>query len=233
MIRANKIVTGLNAWLTFEQMCKRGPLFSESYLAFPIGQLLAARYGAALVAESPHPVLAPLRTGRGDKPRLDFAVYRQDKTIELAIETKWLSSSLTLQRDIIRDLVRLELVCQLHNSEAWLIVAGTATEFQTLVGNPKFQGHPKNISSDPILPHGKTRDGRLRLNPPAKFRKEMLQAALEPFAGVELSDCIHTTRFGPYPVDSPPKSYVTYLWRVNKRRQQGRFFPESVYKIAV
>jgi hypothetical protein len=153
MKRPNKIAIGLNAWLTFEQMCKREPIFSESYLAFPIGQLLSARYGAALVSEHPHPVLAPLMTGRGNRPRLDFAVLRQDKSVELAIETKWLSSSPTLQRDIIRDLVRLELVAHAHSAEAWLVVAGLANEFGVLVGKPKFLGHPSHIGSDPILPH--------------------------------------------------------------------------------
>ncbi len=225
----NKIVIGLNAWLTFEQMCEREPLFSESYLAFPIGQLLNARYGAFLVAEHLHPVLAPLKTGRGDKPRFDFAVLREDKTIALAIETKWLSSSKTLQRDIVRDLIRLELVAHADNSEAWLIVAGLADEFRGLVENPKFQGHPNHIGSKPILPFGYSRNGRLRLNPPAKFRREMLTSALEPFHGIELSDCIHVTRFGPYPSEPVARGYVTYMWRIDKHRHPGRFLPEIVY----
>lgn len=230
MNRPNKIASGLNAWLTFEQMCKRAPLFSESYLAFPIGQLLSARYGAALISEHPHPLLAPLKVGRGDKPRLDFAILREDKTVELAIETKWLSSSRTLRRDIIRDIVRLELVVHADKAEAWLVVAGLASEFDALVGDPKFQGHPNHVGSDPILPHNVSRNGRLRLNPPAKFRRDILKSALEPFNGVELPDCIHTTRFGPYPSQPTPDSYVTYLWRIDRRKySSGRFLLESIY----
>jgi hypothetical protein len=228
--RPTKIAIGLNAWLTFEQMCKREPLFSEAYLAYPIGQLLATRYGNALVSEHPHPVLAPRKTGRGDKPKLDFAVLRADGSIELAIETKWLSSSPSLQRDIIRDMVRLELACHSQNCDGWLIVAGKSSDFQQLVGAAKFQGHPSHVGSDTILPHGNSRDGRLRLNPPAKFRRDMLDTALTPFAGLDLADCIHVTRFGPYPVDAPANGYVTYLWRINgRRRHQARFKPEAVY----
>ena len=225
----NKLAAGLNAWLTFEQMCEREPLFSESYLAFPIGQLLNAHYGSALVSEYPHPVLSSLHLGRGKKPSLDFAVLRDDKTVELAIETKWLSTSTTLQRDIIRDLIRLELVANENNSEAWLIVAGLSREFHKLVERSKFQGHSEHAGSDPILPYGKSRSGRLRLNPPAKFRREMLASVLEPFKGVFLSDCIHVTRFGPYPADSAHRNYVTYLWRIDKRRDLGRFLAENVY----
>ncbi len=225
----NKIALALNSWLTFEQMCGREPLFSEAYLAYPMGQFLGSEFGSRLVAEFPHPILAPLKTGRGDKPRIDFAVVRSDGRVEIAIETKWLSSSQTLQRDIIRDLVRLELMVSNQDSEAWLVVAGEASKFEALVGTEKFQGHPAHVGSDPILPHGTSRDGRLRLNKPAKFRYEMLKAALEPFHGVDLTDCIHTTRFGPYPSTAPGAKYVTYLWRVNVRRQLGRFRYETVY----
>jgi hypothetical protein len=228
MKRPNKIAAGLNAWLTFEEMCGRSALLSESYLTYPIGQLLAARYGQRLVAEHPHPVLSSSRTGKGDKPRLDFAVLRPDKTVELAIETKWLSSSPNLQRDIIRDLVRLELVIQAHRAEAWLIVAGVSSDFEKLVGTAKFKGHPKHVGSDPILPHGFSRTGRLRLNPPAKFRQAMLKRALEAYPDVDLTDCIHTTCFGPYPADSSGKRYVTYLWRVDPRTERGRFTLSSV-----
>jgi hypothetical protein len=231
MKRPNKLAIALNSWLTFEQMCKRSPLFSESYLSFPIGQFLSSRYGAALVAEHPHPVLAPRRTGRGDKPRIDFAVLREDRTVEVAIETKWLSSSTTLQRDIIRDLIRLELVSNAHKCEAWLVLAGKASAFTELVNSRSFGGHPLHVGSDPILPYGSSRQGRLRLNPPSKFRAEMLRAAIEPFMGVELTDCIHVTRFGPYPEQAEPGGYITYLWRVS-RREKTRFLPESVYSAA-
>lgn len=229
MNRPNKIALGLNAWLTFEQMCKRAPIFSESYLAFPIGQLLGARYGGKLVAEHPHPVLAPIKTGRGDKPRLDFAVLREDGSVDVAIETKWLSSSTTLRRDIIRDLVRLELARESVGCEAWMILAGSSSDFLALVGDPRFQGHPDHIGSDPILPYGKSRNGRLRLNPPSQFRREMLKEVLEPFKTLECTECIHVTRFGPYPEEPAMNGYVTYLWRIDTRRSAGRFIPADVY----
>ena len=229
MRRPNKLATALNSWLTFEQMCKRESLFNESYLAYPIGQFLSSRYGAALVSEYPHPILTPLKEGRGDKPRIDFAVLGKDGNIELVIETKWLSSSRSLIRDIIRDLVRLELVVHAQGAEAWLILAGKGSYFDLISGNSKFKGHPSHIGSDPILPHGCSKSGRLRLNPPAKFRREILEDALRPFVGIELTDCIHITRFGPYPPDATPSGYVTYLWRVDKRKNTARFLPETIW----
>jgi len=71
--------------------------------------------------------------------------------------------------------------------------------------------------------------GRLRFNPLAKFRKDMLKSALEPFHGVELSSCIRVTRFGPLPSEAPQKSYVAHLWRVDTRGESQRFLPSVVF----
>lgn len=95
-----KLVEAINSWLDFEVMCKREGLFSECYMAYPIGQFLSAYYKHNLTAEYLHPILAPLKAGRGDKPRIDFAVIDDNEQLVLAIETKWLSSSQTLVRDI-------------------------------------------------------------------------------------------------------------------------------------
>src|SRR5262245_44980490 len=102
-------------------MCKREDLFSESYISYPIGQFLTAHYASSLKAEYPHPRLAPFKTGRGDKPRVDFVVADEQNNIEIAIETKWLSSSTTLVRDVIRDVIRLELLIQNATTKSYLI----------------------------------------------------------------------------------------------------------------
>jgi hypothetical protein len=232
MKHPNKMAAGLSAWLTFEKMCNREALFSESFLTYPIAQLLSARYGSRLLAEHPHPVLAPARKGRGDKPRLDFAVLRPDATVEIAIETKWLSSSKTLQRDIIRDMIRLELVAHAHSAETWLIVAGLSGQFTKLTNRQNFLGHPRHLNSNSVLPLGRTQSGNLRLNPPAKFRRELLSSAVKPFLGQELPSSIVTTRFGPYPKESSAKDFVTCLWRIERRHQVARFNSEDVFGAA-
>jgi hypothetical protein len=226
----NKIATGLNSWLSFEQMCGRKSLFSESYLAYPIAQLLATEFGAGLVSEYKHPVLAPLKCTSGDKPRLDFAVLQNDGKVELAVETKWLSSSKTLHKDIIKDLVRLELVRHHQGCEAWLIVAGPANSFESLVNCDKFAPYPNKYKSNPLLPHGKTRQGILRLDPVSKYRKELISSALESFGGIEMSQVLHLTRFGPFPEAPKNNACVVYLWRLNHTGPRGRFVPPTVPK---
>lgn len=218
-----RLAHGLNSWLTFEEMCGRSALFSESYLTAPLGQLLASRYGARLIAEYPHPVLTTGKTGVGRKPALDFAVLDAPAHVELAIETKWLSKSNTLHRDIITDLVRLALVVNAHEAEGWLIVAGKAPNLKKFITSPKYKGHPKHLGSDPILPIGKTRSGTLRLHPPALFRGKLLASALKPFDGLKLPKSISTTYFGPNPDDLATGQYVTCLWRVNKRKTNTIF----------
>jgi hypothetical protein len=41
----SKIAEGLAGWLSFERRCGRAHLFSESYLAYPLAQLLKYRLG--------------------------------------------------------------------------------------------------------------------------------------------------------------------------------------------
>lgn len=124
MKRFRKLVEAVSSWLHFEAMCRREALFCESYIAATIGQFLSARYGYSLHIEYPHPVLASLKLGRGDVPRIDFAVVNDSNQIEVAIETKWISTSSSLIRDIVRDLVRLELLYHNQGTQAYLLVAG-------------------------------------------------------------------------------------------------------------
>ena len=229
MNRLNKFACAINSWLTFEQMCKRECLFCESYLAYPIGQFLNAEYGEYLQTEYIHPVLAEYKNGRGDKPRIDFVVLTEQKEISIAIETKWISTSTTLLRDIIRDLIRLELVVHKTNAEGWFILAGNGRDFNELVKTRNFLGHPKHIGSNTILPYGRSEIGNIRLNPPAKFRKEFLKECLRPYIGMSIIDSITLTKFGPYPKEYKAKDYVTLIWKVANKQEKERFKPEDVF----
>lgn len=128
------------------------------------------------------------------------------------------------------DLARLELVAHAQNAQAWLVVAESARAFNDLVAHPRFQGHPKRIGSDPILPYGKPGTGRLRLNPPAKSRREMLRQAFEHYHGVELIERICTTGFSPHLEEPLSKGYMAYLSRIDLCGDITRFLPEIVCK---
>lgn len=231
MNKFSKIAVGLAGWLTFELMAGREALFCESYLAHPIGQLLQHQYAGRVVAEVSHPVLSEARQGRGRKPCVDFAVLGDDRKYDLAIETKWVSESPTLLRDIIRDVVRLDLLVPDHAKEAALIVAGRVRDFSRLFDNSQFQPHPDHLSSQHILPLGSHVRASVRFVPVPKFRSKLYSQVLSTFEGLEISNSIPMERSGPFPRDATTKHYHVYIWKVRRFGATGKFRPEEHYRL--
>jgi hypothetical protein len=133
-----KIADGLASWLTFEQRCGRVNLFSESSLAHPLGKLLQYRYEGRVRAEVEHSVLGPLKTGARQRPRVDFVVDGAGGIYDLVVETKWASASPSLLRDIIRDVVRLDLLLGVHAREALLVLAGESEALRGFLATHSF-----------------------------------------------------------------------------------------------
>lgn len=55
---ASDLPRAVTSWLTFESACNRQELFSEYYLAKPIGEYLQANTVGILKSEYDHPVLS-------------------------------------------------------------------------------------------------------------------------------------------------------------------------------
>jgi len=228
-----KIAEGLAAWLMFEQRCGRSNLFSESSLAHPLGQLLQYRFPGRVHAEVEHPILAPKHIGVGQKPRIDFAV--KDETgafpFDLVVETKWVSGSPNLLRDILRDLVRLDLIRRQHARDALFILAGEMKAIRKLFQAAAFQPVPNHANSRTLLPLNPLKpSASLRFSPVPKARKSLYTRALAPFTGVELSELLHLRFSGPFPRNANSTSYGIYLWRL-VYPGTGRFLPEQEYRV--
>ena len=56
---ANLLADGVGSWLQYEHACGHSGLFSEKYLAQPVGHILSARSGNRALAEYIHPILKP------------------------------------------------------------------------------------------------------------------------------------------------------------------------------
>ncbi len=224
-----QLVEATGVWLHFEYLCGRNVLFSESYLAYPIGQYLKARFGDHLYPEYVHPVLASLRSGRGDKPRIDFAVIDDTERIKFAVETKWLNTSTSLTEQIIRDLVRLELLVDRYETTAVFVLAGQQRDLENMFTTAKFAPHPEHRNSRPLLSIEPAHVGRtVWLNTRSLYRKELFKRALERFQGIPIYNGINITRTGPFPKDANLDHYVAYGWRINKR-DNGRSCPEELF----
>jgi hypothetical protein len=63
------LATGIGGWLQLEHLSFKSTIFSEKYLAYPIGQLLIAHFGAKAHAEVKHSILEPFAKGKREEGR--------------------------------------------------------------------------------------------------------------------------------------------------------------------
>lgn len=144
-----RISEGLAAWLKYESLCDRGGLFSESYLALPIAQLLSANVTGRVAGEVNHPVLNT--TPRPGRPaQLDFVVYQDAKPI-LCVETKWADDSSVSARDVVWDCVRLELAAHHFKCEAMFILAGRRAQIEKMLESRAFNPHTKSAKASLVM----------------------------------------------------------------------------------
>jgi hypothetical protein len=206
-----QIAEGLAAWLRFEKRCGREQMFSESYLAHPLAQLFRHRYVGRIVTEFEHPVLSNLKTGPGNKPRIDFGIGGVGNVLDVAVETKWLSHSPTLLPDIVRDLVRLDLLVPNHAQSGLLMVAGRTKDFNRILESETFLGPPHIRGAKPLLPiDNSVRSLNLR-NPPA-YRRAFIGKVLSAFKATSVSERIPIVCAGPFPLDARMSDYQVYVW---------------------
>jgi hypothetical protein len=209
-----KIAEGLAAWLSFEHRCGRANLFSEASLAHPLGQLLQYRYPGRVLAEVEHPILTAAHIGVGAKPRIDFAVSGPAGIYDLVVETKWVSQSPTLLRDILRDFIRLDLVLGSGAQDALLILAGEKRNVSRLFSHTQFRAHPEHPSSKDLLPVGEGLKRSIRFNSVPAFRRPLFRRTLEAYCNISVPKRIQIQCSGPFPRAATAKHYEIYVWRV-------------------
>lgn len=124
----------LHHWLSFQILCGREALLSESYLNQPTGEYLLHAAGSShLRTEHIHPILN--RQNRKGRPRqIDFCLLSRDsEQLTTAIELKWVTNASLDKQRIIDDLLRLE--CLLPERKGrhiyrYLIIAGRPTDLR-------------------------------------------------------------------------------------------------------
>ena len=228
MNRFSKIADGLAGWLTFELRCGREELFRESLLAHPLQQLLNYRFPGLVKAEVSHPILSAL-SRKGRKPTIDFGIEGDDGRYLAVVETKWVSKSPTLLRDILRDVVRLDMVVPTYADEGFLILAGRKRNIQKLFKDSQFQPHPNHLNSKHILPLESHTKSSVRFLPTPEFRRKLYSQVLDTFRECKVSKSIPLERSGPYPRCANVDHYEVYLWRLRKYGQSEQFKPEDYY----
>ena len=119
----SNLAVGLASFAQYEFTCGRGYAFSESYLAKPAAEILAACYpGKVVFTEVRHPVLK--RIGRGGRPRVDLGVlddpapgrHRVEGAPLAFLEIKWCGDALLGPAPVLWDLYRLASI-QFHHPD--------------------------------------------------------------------------------------------------------------------
>jgi hypothetical protein len=171
-------------------------------------------------AEYAHPVLA--KNKRGRPPSIDLFVPRTKHHRPIAIEVKWASKSATLLPDVLRDIIRLDLLVPKHASKAFLIFAGQKRRCDNFFASKRFRrqigGHTFTIL--PVKSKKKT----IRFpKPRSTWKLKLYTEAFGRFAGQRVSRRIKLVRNGPYPAKASRGDFVVYVWEVSNLPRNGRF----------
>jgi hypothetical protein len=224
---ARRLSEGVGAWLQFEHHCNRQGLFSERYLSFPVGQILSAVYEDLLFSEYLHPVLSPLMSGPGKRPRVDFAVVGEDRRIRAVVETKWVGKTPVSCEDIIWDLIRLEMISHNSGAEAFFLLGGKRSDLTGLFESEAFHG-PVGINGRQPLLHT-THDGFhiLKIHPPAKYRLQQMRRVVRDLQDLRLPQDLRTQMAKPFPSAPISSGHQVWCWKVEPRDNRTSFLPRG------
>lgn len=203
--------------------------FLESYLKYPLAKILQHQYSGRVRTEVEHPVLAAQMEGAGKRPAVDFVV-EGDGRYDLVIETKWLSKSKSLHVDLIRDIVRLDLLIPKYAVSAALVLVGKKKDVRELLNRPELQPVPGHANSKPVLPIDNEVTS-VRFVKPAKHRRALYNAVLKKFGGMLISESIPLEGSGPFPRDARTNDYEVYVWKIRKYGPRPSFDPSDYYDL--
>ncbi|MFC4527269.1 hypothetical protein ISN76_11230 [Dyella halodurans] len=222
---ARKLSEGVGSWLQYQHACHRSGLFSERYLAEPIGQILSAHTRARVNAEYHHPVLAPLATGPGAKPSVDFVVLEPYPKVSVAVESKWIGQTKPSVQSIMWDLIRLELIAHTEGAECFFVLGGMRRSLDAYFKQKIFTG-PK-LPHNPIL-HTKTNDKfQVNLSPTAAYRVAMMKKIFAKYQSTAFPHRVIARRTDPFPVDCKANQYQIYVWHITSKVKRDIFYPKN------
>lgn len=221
-----KVVTGgVAGWLSFERACDRTGLFNEKYLTAAVGQILSARTGNRVEAEFAHPVLAPLVTGRGRRPEVDFVVRDPAGNIVLAVETKWAGRSLPSTEAVLWDLIRLELIAHHEKARCLFIMAGPAAKLSSIFAHPAFSDSEAKPLRRPVLRHDNNVLHSTPLVPLVQARFSVMKRIFTDYQQFRFPEKIVTRRTAPKPDSPKARDYQVFAWEVVPQTKRREFRP--------
>jgi hypothetical protein len=227
---ARKLAEGTGAWLQYQYACNNSGLFSERFLAEPIGRILASITTEQVLAEHPHPVLAPLARGPGAKPSVDFVVQDPHPKVRVAVESKWLGQTRPSVRSIMWDLIRLEMIAHAEGADCFFVLGGMKRSLDAYFLRDAFAGkHPHG----PVLHASKNYKLEVTLAATVPHRMPMMKKLFANYQDVAFPHKILTRRTNPFPHACKSNQFQIYVWHVSSKGKRDVFFPRNSKHYAV
>jgi hypothetical protein len=211
---ARLLADGVGAWLQYEQACGHIGLFSERYLAHPIGNILSGQTGNRVHAEYEHPVLAPLTPGAGRRPAIDFAVCEPYPTVRIAVESKWVGTTAPSFEDILWDLIRLELLVHESNAVGLFVLGGRRRELHKFFRQTSLYDASTDHKRKPLLRHDAGGNHTITIGPTDRARTPCLESIFDRYTSLAFPTKIRTARVAPFPLLQNTDGFQTYVWRI-------------------
>lgn len=227
---ARKLAEGTGAWLQYQYACHNSGLFSERFLAEPIGRILAATTTERVTAEYPHPVLAPLAIGPGAKPSVDFVVQDPYPKIRVAVESKWLGQTSPSVSAIMWDLIRLEMIAHAERADCFFLLGGQKRKLDAYFRQEGFAGkHPHG----PVLHAYKNFKLEVTLAASVPHRRPMMKKLFTKYQNVAFPHKVIARRTDPFPPDCKANQYQVYVWHISSKGKREVFYPKNSKHYAV
>lgn len=223
---AKLLTNGVGAWLNFEAACQRTSLFSEKYMAHPIGQILNAASGGRTIAEYKHPVLAPQMTARGRRPEVDFVVVDRESNVTLAVESKWIGRTTPSIEKIFWDLIRLEMLAN-RGIRCLFVLGGKRKSLDQFFCHPAFDASDNRKLWSPLLRCDSNVQHSTTLGPTVEARKAMLRKLFKDFQNFPFPHAVISRRSAPFPADPKSSSFQVYTWEIRSPANRMPFLPRK------
>lgn len=218
--RIEELGSAVLHWLSFQHLCGRSALLSESYLSQPIGEFLLHHHNGTMESEVAHPNLQN-PSGKGRPRQIDFCLFSRDKgRMTTAFELKWVLSKGAQNQAIIDDILRLEAlrISEGQHVYRYLLVAGMKDDFTSNIKRVQAnvgggQGRVQFFSEFLGFKEGSPKTVEIeKLSAPQR-------AACEEFAqyyGVGIPRRFITEKIGGKSI----RGFTVYIWRIRSAKSR-------------
>jgi hypothetical protein len=214
-----RLAEGTSSWLLFEFNCKRGDLFSEKYLATPIGQILAGLFPGRIKAEINHPALISTKQA-GRPPQLDFVVINEADEWEATIESKWVTSTPISLALIIWDLLRLEiLVYKNLCKNTYFVLSGFSKKMDFLKETHFYDSSNRSTS---LITQMKSQSIYLDLTKLDSKIKSKINEKINKYPGLTIPQVMRFDLPHSFPINQINMTFRTIVWKVNTFNKRPR-----------